>query len=437
VSDLAERLERALAGSPLLPRFQRFAPPFLERRGKDAAARDLDDAVAAGLARTLAGPADVARYLALRPELFERIARATPQALEQRSAELERLAPPSSLESDLETFLDALRLLRRDETAYVAVLDLGGQIDFERASVFLSTLAETCVRWALRAAEVHSGAPSPSGLSAIGMGKIAGRELTYHSDLDLIFLYPDAAEGTLAPTRVAQRLIAYLSTMTGAGTAYAVDARLRPSGRQGTLVSTSASFRSYQLERAATWEHLALVRARPLAGEIGATGALLNAIRLALLIPPRPAWPEIDAMRMRVERQRAESGGIALKTGPGGLMDVEFLAAGGLLERGPAMGLPSVPRLIRAQTRSRVERLEQLLERYAFLRRVESRSRWLAGRATDAVATQGEAAARIADLVAPGTSAEDLARDLERACTGIREAYRAVIDAGSVRALLG
>jgi glutamate-ammonia-ligase adenylyltransferase len=434
VSDLASRLERALAGSPLLPRFQNFAPPFLERRGKDAAARELSDALAPGLARALAGPAEVARYLALRPELFARIAQASPEVLEQRRSELERLAPPSSIETDLEAFLDELRLLRRDELTYVAVLDLGGQIDFEQASVFLSTVAETCVRWALRAAELHSGAPTPSGLSAIGMGKIAGRELTYHSDLDLIFLYPDGRDVTLAPTRVAQRLIAYLSTMTGAGVAYAVDARLRPSGRQGTLVSTSASFRSYQLERAATWEHLALLRARALAGEIGATGALLNAIRLALLIPPRPAWPEIDAMRMRVERQRSEADGMALKTGPGGMMDVEFLAAGTLLERGPlGGGLPSVPRLLRMYVRG--PGVDELLVRYAFLRRVESRARWLAGRATDAVATRGDTAEQIADLVTQGQSAADLARALESACGGIRAAYRRAIDAGTSRAL--
>lgn len=430
---LQERLEHALAASPLLPRLQLFAAPFLERRGKDAAARALDDEGARGLACVLAGPAEIARYLALRPELFERIAHATPEALERRRGELEQLAPPASLESDLEGFLDALRLLRRDETAYVAALDLGGRVDFERASGFLSTLAETCVRFALRAAEVHSGAPSPSGLSAIGMGKIAGRELTYQSDLDLIFLYPDASDVTLAPTRVAQRLIAYLGTLTGAGVAYAVDARLRPSGRQGTLVSTAASFRSYQLEQAATWEHLALMRARPLAGDVSGSAALLDAIRGALLDPPRAEWAEIDAMRMRVERQRADAGTVALKTGRGGLMDIEFLAAGALLERGPVSGIPAVPPLLRAHVQGR--RVERLLEGYALLRRVESRSRWLAGRASETLPSEGEAAEQIADLVAPGMTAELLARTLQRACTRIRAAYRAVIHAGSIQAL--
>jgi [glutamine synthetase] adenylyltransferase / [glutamine synthetase]-adenylyl-L-tyrosine phosphorylase len=433
VSDLLHaRLEDALAASPLRPRFERFAAPFLERRGKDVAVRTLRDTIVRGLACALAGPAEIARYLALRPELFERIAHATPETLEQRRRELEHLEPPSSLGDDLEGFLDALRLLRRDETAYVAVLDLGGAIDFERASVFLSTLAETCVRWALHAAEIHTDTPA-SGLCAVGMGKIAGRELTYHSDLDLIFLYTEGSDESVAPTRVAQRLIAYLSTMTGAGSAYAVDSRLRPSGRQGTLVSTAQSFRSYQLERAATWEHLALVRARPLAGEVEATGALLDSIRGALLERPRAAWPEIDTMRMRVEQQRADVQGIALKTGRGGLMDVEFLAAGALLERGAVQLLPAVPALLRAHVSG--PRVEQLLESYALLRRVESRSRWLAGRAIEMLALSGEHAEQVADLVLPGTTAEALAHELQRACTRIRAVYRGVIDAGTIEAL--
>jgi glutamine synthetase adenylyltransferase len=138
-------------------------------------------------------------------------------------------------------------------------------------------------------------------------------------------------------------------------------------------------------------------------------------------------------MRMRVERQRTEAEGISLKTGRGGLMDIEFLAAGALLERGPVLGLPSVPRLLRAQVRG--PRMERLLERYAFLRRVESRSRWLAGRATEALATHGESAEQIADLVAPGQSAADLVRELELACEDVRAAYRAVIDAATIRAL--
>ena len=114
-------------------------------------------------------------------------------------------------------------------------------------------------------------------------------------------------------------------------------------------------------------------------------------------------------------------------------MDIEFLAAGALLERGAVSGLPAVPALLRAHVQG--ERVEQLLEGYALLRRVESRSRWLAGRASETLPTQGESAEQIAELVAPGMTADALVRMLQRTCTQIRAAYRAVIHAGSIRAL--
>ena len=84
------------------------------------------------------------------------------------------------------------------------------------------------------------------------MGKLGGREFTYHSDLDLIFLHGDGVEAVPGASRVAQRLISYVTTMTGAGMAYAVDSRLRPSGKQGMLVTSFDGFIAYQSEAAAT-----------------------------------------------------------------------------------------------------------------------------------------------------------------------------------------
>src|SRR3990172_3379766 len=101
------------------------------------------------------------------------------------------------------------------------------------------------------------------------MGKLAGREFTYHSDLDLVFLHPGDASELAAASRVGQRLVGQLTTMTGAGVAYTVDARLRPSGHQGALVTTFEGFEHYQLEQAQTWEHLALLRSRVIAGDGG------------------------------------------------------------------------------------------------------------------------------------------------------------------------
>ena len=126
-----------------------------------------------------------------------------------------------------------LNLGESDETALAACADLGGLAPFEDVSEYLSLVAETTTRFALDLA--HRDLPadaSGAGFAVIGMGKIAGREFTYHSDLDLIFLFDGGAEQIARASRLGQRLISYLTTMTGAGIAYAVDTRLRPSGRR-------------------------------------------------------------------------------------------------------------------------------------------------------------------------------------------------------------
>ncbi len=431
---LEERLRESLSGTPLLARFPTLTVPFLEQRAKDAAARSLSGPNLRGLARVLASNAEAARYLSHRPALLERIARTGPQELQTRARELQH-APLESGE-DLEGFLDWLRLTRRDDTILAACLDLGGSVRFDETSVFLSILAETCARWALGEAEASS--ESGPVLSVLGMGKVAGRELTYHSDLDLIFLYSDEATEGVQPSRTAQRLINYLTTMTGAGVAYAVDSRLRPSGRQGALVSTYRAFDRYQRERAATWEHLALMRARAIAGDIPRAQQVLDHARAAALDRHTHPWSAIAEMRARVERERAHaaSTAVALKTGAGGLMDVEFLAVGGLLECGVSAGrdeLPSIAWMLRATAGGPT--VERLLEGYRFLRRVEACNRWVAGRAEESLKLNSESIDVLAELVEPGLTPDTLAIRLADVRRSVRSSFGAVVAAGTIRAL--
>jgi glutamate-ammonia-ligase adenylyltransferase len=140
----------------------------------------------------------------------------------------------------------------------------------------------------------------------IGMGKIAGREFTYHSDLDLIFLYEGGPEEIARTSRIGQRLISYLSTMTGAGVAYAVDTRLRPSGQQGMLVTSYQGFDQYQCEQAKTWEHLALLRARAIAGDVETAQKLLDRVRRTVIGGgPGRTWPTCErASRPSASRSR-------------------------------------------------------------------------------------------------------------------------------------
>src|SRR5262249_10216144 len=145
----------------------------------------------------------------------------------------------------------------------------------------LTLLAESCLRAALVIArgEVlrRTGLPfepPAEAMAVIGMGKLGGSELNYHSDLDLIFVYDrgDASwwEGRLAPreffSRLAQGMMSALQTPTREGIVYRVDTRLRPSGNQGPLVSSLEAFERYHESSAAVWERQALIKAHVVLG---------------------------------------------------------------------------------------------------------------------------------------------------------------------------
>jgi glutamate-ammonia-ligase adenylyltransferase len=434
---LEEQLAEALRGTPLFSRLSTSAAPFLERRSDDPAARRLEPPIARGLARLVTSNAAASRYLALRPELLDRIARADPATLEQRSWEL-RVAEPPGTAADLEGFLDALRLERRDDTLLAACLDLAGLVPFEEVSRFLSLVAETCVRWALDVSSAAAG--RDAGLCVLGMGKLAGREFTYQSDLDLIFLYPDEIADPSLPARTAQRLIHCLATPTGAGVAYAVDARLRPSGGQGLLVTPFASFERYQVERAATWEHLALMRSRAIAGDVARAQSALERTRARVLEQGHSPWTTVAEMGARVRRERGTERPqvVPFKTGRGGLMQVDFLAAGGMLERGlqlPDAQPPSVPAMLRAAAPG--PRTEALLQDYALLRRVEASARWVSDRAVEELRLSGESAPLSCELVEAGSTPASLRPQLVAARGRVHQAWDAVLEAGSIGALGG
>jgi glutamate-ammonia-ligase adenylyltransferase len=432
VNALAQRFADVLAGTPLDASASPASARFAERRGGDDAASRLSEPVLRGLARLVATQPEVASYLANRPSWLERAAELAPGALAARG---QRLAEHGDALArlDLEAALDVLRLRRRDETALAACADLGGLVGFEEVSDYLSLVAETTTRFALDLA--HRDLPAEPGgdsFAVIGMGKIAGREFTYHSDLDLIFLYEGGSAEIARASRLGQRLISYLTTMTGAGIAYAVDTRLRPSGQQGMLVASFEGYERYQTRDAATWEHLAMLRARPIAGALAPAAERLRAVRAAVLPAAKPLWPELAALRQRVidERARGDDGVTAFKTGAGGLMDVDFLAGGGLLERG-APRFPELPS-VRAMWSAAVGGPASVLRDYQTLRRVEACARWVAGRAVEQL--PGDLAT-VAELVEPGRDADALRERVATARMRIRAAYDRVVAQGTIEAL--
>jgi len=177
----------------------------------------------------------------------------------------------------------------------------------------------------------------PGGeLMILGLGRLGGMALTHASDLDLIFLFdaPDEAvsdgKRSLGATdyfnRLAKRVVAALSVATAAGPLYDVDTRLRPQGEKGMLAVRLDAFEAYQREEAWTWEHMALLRARPLYGTSSGRAKLAEAVARVLDIEHDPAKVRADAAKMRADiaSHKPPAGPLDIKLGPGGLVDLEF-----------------------------------------------------------------------------------------------------------------
>jgi glutamate-ammonia-ligase adenylyltransferase len=239
---------------------------------------------------------------------------------------------------EIELELDTLRLFHNRELINVGLLDLGEKVTRPEVERALTDIAEVCIERALdfaRAEMARRGAPrgAEGEFLVVGMGKLASRELTYGSDLDVIFLYdvPGGDDERLLAAqeyfvRLAQKLIWALRTRTSEGVCCEIDARLRPSGNQGMLVTSLASFTRYHAASAALWERQALLRARPVAGGTS-LGAAFDARRRRLLGRPLPphARDEIHRIRGRMEAELAHETARRhdFKTGRGGLIDVE------------------------------------------------------------------------------------------------------------------
>lgn len=226
---------------------------------------------------------------------------------------------------DVEAQMDALRRVRQRFQFRLALLDIEGLISVPELGDRLADLADACLAAALSEA---AGAQGVRGFAVIGFGKLGGKELGYNSDLDLVFVYdPEHIPGERA-ARLAQKLITWLATPTGAGIAYETDIRLRPDGVSGLLVSSLPALRDYERQRAWTWEHQALSRARACAGD-PQVGEAFEALRREILALPRDRAQlraEVAEMRARMAREHApRQGGWDVKHGPGGLVDIEFM----------------------------------------------------------------------------------------------------------------
>ena len=244
-----------------------------------------------------------------------------------------------------EEFLDRARELAQEESFLIGVRLLGGIDDPQRTAEAYSDLAALVVQAVLAHCtavfERDHGSVRGGACVVVAMGKLGSREMTAGSDLDLILIYdfdadrPDSAGPRRldAPhyyARLTQRLIAALTVATRRGRLYEVDLRLRPSGGQGPLATQLRSFARYQAQEADTWEHMALTRARVIAGDAG-LGARVVATIAAVLTTPRDGAvvrQKIRSMRALIAKEKGEGDPWNFKLTPGGLLDIEFVAQG-------------------------------------------------------------------------------------------------------------
>lgn len=270
---------------------------------------------------------------------------------------------------DIEATMEVLRYFKLAHSLRIAASDLAGSMPLMNVSDYLTWIAEVVLEQVLNVAwhqlSLRHGIPEGAvlapacegqcttvpGFLIVAYGKMGGIELSYSSDLDLVFIYDADAHAMTngekpidVPTfyaRLGQKVIHILNTRTLSGPLYEVDMRLRPSGNSGLLASSIQAFSRYQLNDAWTWEHQALARARPVVGD-NQLAVRFNALRQQLLCQPRdiPSL-ESDVLEMR-QKMREHLGSSStsqgkngknrdktplfhLKQDPGGIVDIEFM----------------------------------------------------------------------------------------------------------------
>ncbi|MGO2277659.1 MULTISPECIES: bifunctional [glutamate--ammonia ligase]-adenylyl-L-tyrosine phosphorylase/[glutamate--ammonia-ligase] adenylyltransferase [unclassified Psychrobacter] len=299
---------------------------------------------------------ELAQYPVLLDTFLQQRYRHLPEKLELRDIlrqQLLRVEP-----NDEEELLTVLRLFKKNQVLAVAASDVLAERPIMKVSDSLTYIAEVVLEAALERAFAEivnrygypigqDGDPvteADCGFAIIGYGKLGGLELSYSSDLDLVFLHKIKEQGMTTgeksvsgmkfAARLVQKLMNYLNTQTRDGRAYEIDMRLRPSGNAGMMVVSCHAFETYQMDKAWSWEHQALVRARAICGDKRVTARFCD-IRRDVLSLPRTldqVRSEVTSMRIKMQKHlgtkqwQREAAKFHLKQDAGGIVDIEFLA---------------------------------------------------------------------------------------------------------------
>jgi len=350
--------------------------------------------------------------------------------------------------------LDVLRRFKHQEEIRLGMADLLTGAPQAMISRDLSKLAEVCLDAALSLAGIEIGkrygqGGSITGLAVIGAGKLGGRELTYGSDLDILFVYSEKRAGPVPAgltvfeyfIKVAEKTISYLSTLTREGFVFRIDTRLRPTGSKGTLAQSFDAFKNHYASQAGTWERQALLRAHTAAGdrEVGREFCQMIHEQIYRETDREALVFDIRSMRKRMEdevgRESAEYYNI--KQGVGGLVDIEFLVQYLQLLHGKErcrIRVPGTGNVLRALKRERlvsVSDLASLEEAYRFLRLLEGRIRIVANQASSELSRDPEKlrslARRMGYLEDGSQCGQKLLDDYERISGEVRGLFERVV----------
>lgn len=459
-----EALLAALLESPDPEQAARYLRGFFGRFGDASAyigALDADPHALSRLVTVLGSSSFVGDAIVARPDLSDVVLFGGGAVSDARAAlllelETHRAALPQNADAsdEQQAFVTALRIAKRRVMVELAVADLAGTLGLREITRRLSDLAEAVVEHAT--ARVLGDAPR--GLAVIALGKLGGRDLGYGSDLDVIFVFdPDAVPASEEPThyfsRAAQRIIRLISEPSVAGPGYELDTRLRPSGSQGMLVTSLGAFARYHgistpesvtigpspSSSGAAWERQALLRARVCAGDPELGRRVLEVAEAAAYEGGAPEVLEMHRLRLRMQhelaRERADR--FDLKTGFGGLLDIEFCVQWlqmrhGLDERVRTndTGL-ALEALLNARYLERAH-FDVFREGYQFLRRLEQRIHVLTGHSDSVIDTRApglsELARRMGLTDEPGRdAARQLIAQYRVVTSSVRDAYLAAL----------
>ncbi|MBJ6801633.1 bifunctional [glutamate--ammonia ligase]-adenylyl-L-tyrosine phosphorylase/[glutamate--ammonia-ligase] adenylyltransferase [Geomonas propionica] len=301
--------------------------------------------------------------------------------------------------------LDAMRSYRHEEFLRIGMNDIYGKMKQPEVAQQLTdladvTLAEACCiatgelsRFGRPMVVEEDGSRHEAAFAVVAMGKLGGFELNYHSDLDVIYIYDGQGftDGEKSITnreyfsKLGQKIILVLTTQTREGYAYKIDTRLRPSGNAGPLVTSIEAFQAYHATEAQIWERQALTKARVTYGDPRLKDKVEKVIEQTVYgsSADDTVRQEIHRLRMRMENELAKesSGSYNIKTGRGGMVDVEFIIQFLQLKYGCEHREIRSSNSLEAIDAMRILGIitepdfQALAEGYRFLRRLENRLR--------------------------------------------------------------